>query len=158
MIIGRRLLSIALGLLFVSAWALAQARPAQPAPSAPPAPSLYKRLGGYDAIAAVVDEFIGRLAADKQLNRFLVGLSDNSKGHLRQMIVEQSCAATGGSCVYTGRDMNTAHKGLGITGSDWDLAVKHLSDSLDKFKVPQKEKDEFLAAISSFKADIVEKP
>ncbi|MGH9316189.1 MAG: hypothetical protein ACRD1P_03655 [Thermoanaerobaculia bacterium] len=54
--------------------------------------------------------------------------------------------------------MKTAHKGLGITGSDWDLAVKHLSDSLDKFKVPQKEKDEFLAAIASFKADIVEKP
>ncbi len=158
MIVSRRLLSIALGLLFVSVWALAQAKPAQPAPQAPPVPSLYKRLGGYDAIAAVVDEFIGRLAADKQLNPFLVGLSDNSKGHLRQMIVELSCAATGGPCVYTGRDMKTAHKGLGITGSDWDLAVRHLSDSLDKFKVPQKEKDEFLAAISSFKADIVEKP
>jgi hemoglobin len=105
-----------------------------------------------------VDEFIGRLAADKQLNRFLVGLSDNSKGNLRQRIVEQACFATGGPCVYTGRDMKTAHKGLGITGTDWDLAVKHLSDSLGKFKVPQKERDEFLAVIASTRADIIEKP
>ena len=158
MIVSRGSISIALGLLFVSAWALAQAKPAQPAPSAPPAPSLYKRLGGYDAIAAVVDEFIGRLSADKQLNRFLVGLSDNSKGRLRQLVVEQICQATGGPCVYIGRDTKTAHKGLGITGSDWDLSVQHLVAALETFKVPQKEKDELLAIVSSLKADTVEKP
>lgn len=121
-------------------------------------PSLYKRLGGYDALAAVTDDFIGRLAADKQLNRFLVGLSDNSKARLRQHIVDQLCASTGGPCVYVGRDMKTAHKGLGITGNDWDSSVKSLAATLDKFKVPEKEKGEVLAAISTFKADIVEKP
>jgi hemoglobin len=87
-----------------------------------------------------------------------VGLSDNSKSHLRQRFVEQICAATGGPCVYTGRDMKTTHKGLAITGSDWDLAVKHLSDTLDKFKVPEKEKGELLAIVAGTKADIVEKP
>ncbi|HSS44775.1 MAG TPA: group 1 truncated hemoglobin, partial [Thermoanaerobaculia bacterium] len=148
MIIGRRFLSIALGLLFVSAWALAQAKPAQPAPSAPAAPSLYKRLGGYDAIAAVTDEFIAQFAADKQLNRFLVGLSDSSKGRLRQLVVEQICQATGGPCVYIGRDTKTAHKGLGITVSDWDLSVQHLVAALEKFKVPQKEKDDLLAIVA----------
>ena len=121
-------------------------------------PSLYTRLGGYDAIAAVSDDFIGRLAADKQLSRFLVGMSDNSKMRLRQLVVDQLCQATGGPCIYIGRDMKTSHKGLGITGSDWDLTVKALIGSLDKFKVPQKEKDELLAIASSLKADIVEKP
>ena len=121
-------------------------------------PSLYKRLGGYDAIAAVSDEFIARLAADKQLNRFLVGLSGDSQGKLRQRVVELACFATGGPCVYTGRDMKTSHKGLGITENDWTLTVKHLSDSLDKFKVPAREKGEFLAIIGGLKADIVEKP
>jgi hemoglobin len=121
-------------------------------------PSLYTRLGGYDAIAAVSDDFIARLAADKQLARFLVGMSDNSKTHLRQLVVDLLCQATGGPCVYIGRDMKTSHKGLGITGSDWDLSVKALVASLDKFKVPQKEKDELLAIASSLKADIVEKP
>jgi hemoglobin len=126
--------------------------------AAPAGPSLYKRLGGYDAVATVVDDFIPRLVADKQIGRFLVGLSDNSRGRLRQMFVEQACAATGGPCVYTGRDMKTAHKGLGITGSDWDVAVKLLVATLDKFKVPPKEKEEFLAIIASTKGDIVEKP
>jgi hemoglobin len=149
-IMGKRLVSLALCLLFASTLAFAQA--------AASGPSLYKRLGGYDAIAAVVDDFLGRLAADKQLVRFLVGLSDDSKSHLRQRLVEQVCAAAGGPCVYTGRDMKTAHKGLAITGSDWDLSVKHLTDSLDKFKVPEKEKGELLGIVGSTKADIVEKP
>jgi hemoglobin len=127
------------------------------APGAQAAPSLYKRLGGYDAIAAVSDDFIGRLAADKQLGRFLVGLSADSQKRLRQNVVDQLCQATGGPCIYIGRSMKIAHAGLGITESDWDLTVKHLIDSLDKFKVPEKEKNEFLALASSLKPDIVEK-
>ena len=118
--------------------------------------SLYKRLGGYDAIAAVSDDFIGRLASDKQLSRFLVGLSTDSQKRLRQLVVDQLCAATGGPCLYIGRDMKTAHGGLNITESDWDLTVKHLIASLDKFKVPEKEKNEFLALASSLKPDIVQ--
>ena len=127
------------------------------APGGQAAPTLYKRLGGYDAIAAVSDEFIGRLAADKQLSRFLVGMSADSQKHLRQLVVDQLCQATGGPCIYIGRTMKTAHAGLGITESDWDLTVKHLVASLDKFKVPEKEKNEFLAIASSLKGDIVEK-
>jgi hemoglobin len=143
------------GLILVSLSIEAQT-PAKAA--APAGPSLYKRLGGYDAIAAVSDDFIGRMAADKQLARFLVGLSDNSKGHLRQLVVDQLCMATGGPCLYIGRDMKTSHKGLAITGADWELAVKYLTESLDKFKVPEKEKGELLTIASSLKADIVEKP
>lgn len=120
-------------------------------------PNLYKRLGGYDAIAAVSDDFIGRLAADKQLNRFLVGLSADSQKKLRQNVVDQLCQATGGPCIYIGRAMKTAHAGLGINESDWQLTVNHLVASLDKFKVPEKEKNEFLALASSLKPDIVEK-
>jgi hemoglobin len=147
-----RMLWAALGLsMLAGATALAQTQATQ-------APSLYKRVGGYDAIAAVTDDFIARLASDKVLNRFLVGLSDGSKAHLRQMVVDQLCAATGGPCLYLGRDMKMAHKGLGITGGDWDLSVKHLVATLDKFKVPEKEKSELLAAVSAMKADIVEKP
>jgi hemoglobin len=127
------------------------------APGGQAAPGLYKRLGGYDAIAAVSDDFIGRLAADKQLNRFLVGLSADSQKKLRQNVVDQLCQATGGPCLYLGRSMKTSHAGLGITESDWQLTVNHLVASLDKFKVPEKEKNEFLALASSLKGDIVEK-
>src|SRR6185369_12867198 len=119
--------------------------------------SLYQRVGGYDALAAVVDDFVGRLITDKQFERFFVGHSVDSKKRIRQHILDQFCAATGGPCVYTGRDMKTTHAGLGITNADWDAAAKHLSDSLDKFKVPEKEKGELLAFVTTLKKDIVEK-
>src|ERR1051326_976622 len=91
-----------------------------PAPPADAPKSLYHRLGGYDAIAAVTDDFIGRLAADKQLSRFFVGHSTNSLQHIRQLVVDQLCAATGGPCVYIGRDMKTTHQGVAITEADWN--------------------------------------
>lgn len=117
--------------------------------------SLYERLGGYNAIAAVVDDFVGRLVADKQLGRFFIGLSTNSKKKQRQLIVDMICEATGGPCIYTGRDMKTVHTGLNITESDWQASVKLLTATLDKFKVPQKEKDDVFGALSGLKPDIV---
>jgi hemoglobin len=144
----KRLLALALGLgIFGSAEALA----AQ-------GDSLYKRLGGYDALAAVTDDFIARLAADPQLQRFFLGHSTDSLKRIRQLIVDQLCQVTGGPCVYIGRDMKTSHAGLGTTQKDWDITVNHLVATLDKFKVPAKEKDEVLAAVSTLKKDIVEKP
>ena len=119
--------------------------------------SLYQRLGGYDAIAAVVDDFIGRLVTDKRFEKFFVGHSEDSQKRIRQHILDQFCAATGGPCIYTGRDMKTTHHGLGITDADWDAAAKHLVASLDKFKVPEKEKGEVLAFVTSLKKDIAEK-
>lgn len=118
--------------------------------------SLYKRLGGYDAIAAVADDFITRLATDKDLAKFFKGASMDSQKKIRQHVVDMLCEASGGPCYYTGRDMKTAHKGLKISEKDWNTAGGHLVATLDKFKVPQKEKDEVLALINSTKNDIVE--
>jgi len=130
------------------------------AATAPPAAAqqqktLYQRLGGYDAIAAVTDDFVGRLATDPQLKRFFGGLSVDSQKKLRQHVVDFLCSATGGPCLYTGRDMRTAHTGLGITEADWNASVVHLTATLDKFKVPEKEKGEVLGAIGGLKGDIV---
>lgn len=119
--------------------------------------SLYDRLGGYNAVAAVVDDFVGRLVTDKQFERFFVGHSTDSKKRIRQHIVDQLCAAAGGPCVYTGRTMKDSHMGLGISETEWDAAAKHLVASLDKFKVPEPEKKDLLAFVTSLKADIVEK-
>lgn len=118
--------------------------------------TLYKRLGGYDAIAAVTDDFIGRLATDKQVGRFFAGASESTQKHIRQLVVDFLCNATGGPCLYLGRDMKTVHKGLKISDKDWDTSVKHLVATLDKFKVPGKEKGEVLSAIGGLKKDIVE--
>lgn len=119
--------------------------------------SLYKRLGGYDAIAAVTDDFIVRLVTDKSLGRFFGGHGDDSKKKIRQHIIDMVCMATGGPCVYNGRDMKTTHKGLGITEADWTASVNHFVATLNKFNVPKKEQDELIAIVASTKKDIVEK-
>jgi hemoglobin len=120
-------------------------------------PSLYKRLGGYDAIAAVVDDFIGRMAGDPQLRPFFAGHSTESLKKIRQLVVDQLCEASGGPCYYTGRSMKESHHGMGITQAHWDTAVKHLIATLDKFKVGQKEREDLFAAIGPLQADIVDK-
>ncbi len=117
--------------------------------------SLYERLGGYNAIAAVLDDLSGRLVADKQIGRYFVGQCTDSRKKFRQLMVDMLCEATGGPCIYTGRDMKTVHTGLGITESDWLVGVKLINATLDKFKVPQKERNEVLSAVSGLKPDIV---
>lgn len=117
--------------------------------------SLYKRLGGYDGIAAVVDEFVVRLATDPQASRFFKGLSASSQARLRQHVVDQLCQVSGGPCLYTGRDMRTAHTGLMISESDWDAGVRALQGAFDKYNVGQRERTEVLSALSGLKADIV---
>ena len=134
-------------------------RPSQQAAGSAPAPraagTLYQRLGSYDAIAAVVDDFLARMLGDRQLAVFFENLNDAAKQRVRQMIVDQLCAASGGPCFYVGQDMRTAHQGMGITEDDWNRAVGHLVATLDHFRVPQRERQELLTAISALKADIV---
>ena len=155
-------LSIAICLLTIlgsAVWAQAPKNTVNSAaiPTAQDKKSLYARLGGYDAVALVVDDFIHRLATDKRFERFFSGFSEDSQKRLRQHILDQFCAAAGGPCVYTGREMRTVHKGLGITEADWDAAAKHLVAALDKYKVPEAEKNELLAFVVTQKKDIVEK-
>jgi hemoglobin len=149
---NRKHVSLCVGLLLLATSLTAWAAP----PQAAATDSLYKRLGGYDALAAVTDDFLDRLANDKSLGRFFVGQSADSLGKIRQHIVDFLCKATGGPCVYHGRDMKTSHAGLKITEKDWDIMVKHLNATLDKFKVPAKEQSEVQGAVAGLKADIVE--
>jgi hemoglobin len=122
-----------------------------------PTDSLYKRLGGYDAIAAVTDDFIVRLMKDPDLGRFFIGHGAESGKRIRQLLVDQLCQATGGPCIYTGREMKPVHAGLGITNAQWDTMVKLLVQTLDKFQVPERERNELFTALSGLKKDIVEK-
>lgn len=128
---------------------------AQPQQSTPAEASLYQRLGGYDALSAVTEDFLGRMAADPQLKRFFTGFNESSLKRIRQHIVDFLCQATGGPCLYHGQDMKTAHTGLHISEQDWNAAVTDLTATFDKFKVPQKERGEVVAAISGLKGDIV---
>jgi hemoglobin len=119
--------------------------------------TLYQRLGGYDAISAVVKDLAVRLVTDKQLGIYFKGLSNDSKNKLIAHLTDFVCSATGGPCIYTGRDMKTAHEGLGISDSDWNRFVELTKETLNKFRVPPKEQQEFLQAVAPLKSVIVEK-
>lgn len=120
--------------------------------------SLYQRLGGYDAIAAVVDDVLPRVLGAPELAPFFKGHSNDSNARTRQLIVDFVCQKTGGPCLYIGRSLKTAHEGLGLTDANWNALVNHLKASLDKNKVPPKEQSELLAIITSTKSDIVPPP
>lgn len=119
--------------------------------------SLYDRLGGKKAIAAVVDEFVSRVAADARINRYFAQTAADPArlASFKGKLVDQICQATGGPCQYTGKDMKTAHAGMGITDADFNALVEDLSGALDKFNVGAKEKSELLGALGSMKPDIV---
>ncbi len=128
------------------------------APAQSSAPSLYSRLGGFDAIAALIDDFGPRLGTDPKLARFFGGHGKDSQLRQRQLAIEYICEKTGGPCLYIGRSLKNTHAGLGITESDWDMAMKHLQLSLDKSKIQSKERAELLALVGSFKKDVVDAP
>jgi hemoglobin len=115
--------------------------------------SLYERLGGIDAIKAVVGEFAGRVLADDRINK---KFAKTDASRLTLHLVEQICAATGGPCKYTGQDMKTAHKNMKVTEGEFNALVEDLVGALDKFNVPEQEKNDLLGILGPLKAQIVE--
>jgi hemoglobin len=128
---------------------------AAPAPAAAPnraGRSLYDRLGGKPAIAAVTGELIDRIAADARIKyRFL----NTDLGKLKALLVDFVCAATGGPCKYTGQDMETSHAGMELVDDEFTALVEDLAGALDKFKVPAREKSELLGALAPLQPAIV---
>jgi len=118
--------------------------------------SLYERLGGYEAISAVVNDFAPKLFKDPQVGAFFKGMGTDTRKSFIQKNINLVCNVTGGPCKVLSRPAKTVHAGLGITESDFNVVVNHLVDTLDKFKVPAKEKKELLDIIGTLKPDIVE--
>jgi hemoglobin len=130
--------------LLASSFAFAQDQPAK---------TLYERVGRYDAIAAIADDYLKGLRADPMFARF-AGRSSDSLVRARQLLKDQLCALTGGPCVYVGRDMATAHGGLAINDAEWAANMRYMAAALDKNKVAGRDKEEFLAIIESLRKQI----
>lgn len=120
--------------------------------------SLYKRLGGYDTIAAFIAELMPRLRGDPTLGVYWKGKSYDGRRRQDKLIVDYICAAFNGPVTYAGPDMRTAHDGLGITEAEWAILMEHIACTLDTIGVSDPEKSEFIATTESLKWDIVEKP
>ena len=118
--------------------------------------SLYERLGGYDAISAVVNNLLPRLMSDEQLGRFWSHRGDDGVEREKQLLIDFLCSCAGGPLYYTGRNMTLTHKGMQISDDDWRRFMGHVHATLDHFEVAEPEKGEVVAFIESIKPEIVE--
>ncbi len=116
--------------------------------------SLYERLGGKQAITAVVSQFVDFNNADKVIaSRWDPENVDNLKLYLTELV----CKASGGPCIYTGQHIDVAHAGLNVTNEEFDRVAANLARALDKFNVPVKEKGELLTIVGSLRGEVVGK-
>ena len=118
-------------------------------------PSLYKRLGGREGIATVVDDFVANMVADGRVNARFKGMKPPEVAKLKSNLSDQICQASGGPCAYVGEDMKTAHAGMKVTEAEWNATVENLSKALDKSKVDARSKQDLLGALGPMKNDIV---
>jgi len=118
--------------------------------------SLYKRLGGYDKIAAVSRDFHLRLKKDPQLGRFWAYRGIDGMERELQLLIDFICAHTGGPTYYPGRDMAAAHIGMKINESDWKIFMGHLKATLDAYHIGPAEQKEVLNFVEGLKSSIVE--
>jgi hemoglobin len=121
--------------------------------------TLYERLGGVEAISAVVDQFLTNVAADNVINeRFAPSVADPDRFQaLRDNLIDQICAGTGGPCTYEGQTMLEAHAGMNITDTEFNALVADLVAALNEFEVPEAEQTELLGILGPMKTDIVGK-
>ena len=126
--------------------------------STPSSASLYDRLGGVYAIAAVVDTFIDRIMVDPTLNANpLVDEAHHRvpKAGFKYLVTEMVCMVTGGPQRYTGKGMKESHHHLKITASEWDVFAGHFKAVLDQYKVPEAEQKELFELVGTTRGDIV---
>ena len=115
--------------------------------------SLYDRLGGKNAIVSVVDDFVGRAAADSRIN---AKFARTDVPRLKAMLVEQVSEATGGPVKYSGRGMRETHDRMGVTAGEFDALVADLVATLSQFNVPNVEQQELIGILGPLRGDIVE--
>jgi hemoglobin len=138
----------------------AAAAPATPAPATPTAKTLWERLGGEENVKRVVDDFVKAAAPDPKVNFFRNGKYQPDAAAvllLKRRLVEFVSAATGGPLQYTGKDMKTAHAGMGITDDEFNAIAGHLKNALDKNGAAPEDVKLVMGAVGGTRKDIVEK-
>jgi hemoglobin len=117
--------------------------------------TLCERLGGTPAISAVVDSFAQKVLSDGRVNKKFAKSDANRLVTNLKGFVGQAAHCPG--VKYKGKNMKNAHRNMGVTDGEFNAVVDDLVKTLDEFKVPEKEKNELLAALGPTKKDIVEK-
>lgn len=117
--------------------------------------TLYDRLGGYDAIAAVATGLLRRLHADQTIGRFWRDRGTDGIAREKQLLIDFLANASGGPMLYVGRGLLQSHAGMGITDQDWELFLGYLNQTLDEFSVPEAERSDLLSYLDTTRPELV---
>jgi truncated hemoglobin YjbI len=121
--------------------------------------TLWDRLGGEPGVTKIVDDFINLAAPDPKVDFFRGGkfqMTPDQVVKMKRELVEQISQASGGPLKYTGPDMKTVHKGMGITDAQFNAAAAHLQKALEKNKVAAEDVKKVLGAVGSYRKEVVE--
>jgi hemoglobin len=114
--------------------------------------TLYERLGGRDAIGAVVDEFYDRVLEDERVAYYFEDVDmQRQRAHQTQFI----SSVTGGPVEYSGAEMEAAHKGMGITSTEFEAIATHLDETLESFDVADADRRAVMEEVASYRPEIV---
>jgi hemoglobin len=116
--------------------------------------ALYRAFNGQAGVARIVDDLVRRNLADPRISDIFKG---QDMVRLRRTLNEQFCYILGGGCAYTGRDMKTAHRNLGIQTADFNALVENLQAAMAAEKVPFPAQNRLLAKLAPMKRDTVER-
>jgi hemoglobin len=120
--------------------------------------SLYDRLGGLEAIALVVNDFMDDFMADPVIMANPAVRERKTAQvapYIRYQVTTLVCQLTGGPCTYTGMDMGAAHAGLNVSATEWDRMAELFGATLARHGVPERETQELFALVGPTRGDIV---
>jgi hemoglobin len=117
-----------------------------------PGDSVYKAFHEQAGIDRIIDDFVGRITTDPRIaERF----QNANLVRLRLELKQQVCYLTGGPCTYSGKDMKTAHAGMGLKNLDFNALAEDLQLSMDKEKVSFAAQNRLVAKLAPMQHAIV---
>lgn len=117
--------------------------------------SLYDLLGGYDGVAAFVNDLFPRVQADPEIGRFWLYRGNNGLEREKQLTIDYLCSRSGGQMHYCGRDMRLAHQGMGVTDNDWATFMRLTGECMLSLNVPKELRGAITDFMGSLKADMI---
>lgn len=116
--------------------------------------SLVASFGGRSGIEAIAARTVDLAGADPRIANIFVS---HDTVRLKRTLGEQFCYLIGAGCNYTGRDMRSAHEGMGVTRSDLNALVENLQIAMDEAQVPFAAQNKLLSRLAPMSSDVIEK-
>lgn len=114
--------------------------------------NLYLALGGEQAIAVIVENFILEIARDE---RIIDHFEVSNVQRFRVMMNEHLCMVADGPCAYTGDSMIDTHAGMGVTEGDFNAIVENMMAAMNKAGIPLGPQNRLLARLATFRGEII---